>query len=177
MAGLKKAPRKTCLWDRKKLTARQTKFCSRACDKAYRTEHGNPGAGRGSKISPELVKKLVEAFKMGYNVTQAAMFAGITRQTLADWIKKYEEFAHQINDAMDYPNRKARAVVMSSIEAGNTNDARWWLERRQRDDFATRQEHSGPNGQAMETVVIYRPQKLPPGYWLSKDDEKPKKAS
>lgn len=163
--------RKTCIQCRKKLISRQTKFCGRKCHGAYLTEHGNPGTGRKTDIRPEAVTKLVEAYQMGYSTTQAAMFAGIARTTIADWAAKSKEFAKIINDAMDFPQRTARAVVMKSIKAGNTNDARWWLERRQRDDFATRQELAGPDGMKLETVVIYRPEKLPNGYWR-KDEEK-----
>ena len=71
-----------------------------------------------------------------------------TSPTLA-WL--YEDEASKIDDL-------AESVVIKAMQEGDTNVAKWWLERRRRAKFATRVETevSGPDGGPVEHVVEHR---------------------
>lgn len=63
----------------------------------------------------------------------------------------YEDEASKIDDL-------AESVVIKAMQEGDTNVAKWWLERRRRAKFATRVETevSGPDGGPVEHVVEHR---------------------
>lgn len=175
--------RKTCLVCRKALTPMQRrrggKFCSVQHSRKWSRENGNPaGSNAGAptlRDDPGIVAKLIQAYQRGLNHSEAAMVAGVDRTTVADWIAKDEEFARKIERARTFPTRRAKEVVVESINNGDTKNARWWLERKARREFATRQEHAGAPDQPIEQVIYYRPKKLPAGYW-KEDDNNPQSA-
>ena len=50
------------------------------------------------------------------------------------------------------PKYKAKKVIVEAIEAGDKQQANWWLERKGKDEgFSTRQELTGADGGAIET--------------------------
>jgi len=64
--------------------------------------------GRPSKSTPEVVSKLVAAFQRDFNVTEACIHAGITRETYYQWIKNEKEFSDKMADAQRYLNMVAK---------------------------------------------------------------------
>lgn len=94
--------------------------------------------GRPTKMTPEVVTKLLAAFHMGYNDTEAALFAGISRKTLYDWLCDKPDFRYKINLAKSQPNIKAKQVVIAAVNAGDVSAAKWWLERKSPEEFSTK---------------------------------------
>lgn len=97
-----------------------------------------PKRGRPSKMTPQVVTKLVAAFNMGYNDTEAALYAGISRKTYYDWLCEYPDFRNKINRAKAEPNIKAKEVVVNAVNSGDVNAAKWWLERKAANEFSTK---------------------------------------
>lgn len=92
----------------------------------------HPG-GRPTKKDIETVKKLIAGFNNGFNDTEACSYSGISRETFYKWIKNDREFSDIITNAKAYPNKKAKEVILEGMAAGNTADAKWWLERKDPD--------------------------------------------
>jgi len=89
----------------------------------------HPG-GRPTKKDVETVNKLIAGFNNGFNDTEACSYSGISRETFYKWMKNDKKFSDIIVHAKAYPNKKAKEVLLDGINAGNTSDAKWWLERK-----------------------------------------------
>lgn len=108
-------------------------------EKAKKQEGINLGKrGRPTKMTPEVVTKLMAAFNMGYNDTEAVLYAGISRKTLYDWLCEKPDFRYKINLAKAQPTIKAKQVLITAINAGDVNAAKWWLERKASNEFNTK---------------------------------------
>lgn len=57
-----------------------------------------------------------------------------------------ENEAHKVDDM-------AESVIITAIKEKDIQTAKWWLERRKRETFSTRQELTGANGGAIEHKV------------------------
>jgi succinate dehydrogenase flavin-adding protein (antitoxin of CptAB toxin-antitoxin module) len=97
-----------------------------------------PKRGRPSKMTPQVVTKLVAAFNMGYNDTEAALYAGISRKTYYDWLLDNPDFRNKINKAKTLPSTKAKEVIVNALNSGDMNAAKWWLERKAANEFSTK---------------------------------------
>lgn len=164
-----KAKKQTqCSQCRKRLTRRQVKFCSKECVKLWRADHPEERKGGApDKLTLDVQTKLINAFQRGLNVTEACTIAGISTKTYDRHYAADEVFGRKIDRAQSFPDRRSKEVVVEAINNGDTVNARWWLERRQPRQFAQRQkqEITGAEGVPLETVVIYRPEKLPDSYF------------
>ena len=57
-----------------------------------------------------------------------------------------EDEAHKVDDM-------AESVIITAIKDKDIQTAKWWLERRRRDEFSTRSELTGANGGAVEHKI------------------------
>lgn len=99
--------------------------------------------GRPRSITPEKLEKLEEAFKLGCNNREACFYADIAESTFYDFLKEYPEFSEKINVWKEYEKIKARMVVHKALEHGDKDMAKWYLERKAKDEFSTKQEFGG----------------------------------
>jgi len=105
------------------------------------TETTSKKVGRPSKKDDEsfdAVKKLLAAFWRGANVTEACIYAGISRETYYHWCREIPEFSDTIAAARTKVSENAKAVIVDAIDNGDISAAKWWLERRNKKEF-------GPN--------------------------------
>lgn len=89
---------------------------------------GEPG--RPSKLNVTVVSLLIAAFNNGFNITEACIYAGISRDTYYDWLKNQTGFSDKMTEAQNAVNRKAKEVITQSINAGDAAASKWWLERK-----------------------------------------------
>lgn len=94
--------------------------------------------GRPTKIHEEELRKLETAFKMGCNNSEACAYAEIPESTFYDYIKANQDFSDNINKWKKNPILKAKHTIYKSLEDPKT--ARWYLERKCKDEFSTAQE-------------------------------------
>lgn len=107
------------------------------------------------KYTPEVVELLEDAFRDGASITEACTQAGIDRQTYYNWLKEIEDFSAKMQDAQDWVNEIARAVVAQRItKRKDVETAKWWLERRVKQKFSTRNELSGPDGKDIKPTFV-----------------------
>lgn len=92
-------------------------------------------AGRKSKYTPDTVKRLTDAIRLGGSDRDACVFAGISEDTLANWRKTKPDFSESIDRArMD-----GKLQRIGRIKKHGENDWRadaWYLERRWPEEYA-----------------------------------------
>lgn len=91
--------------------------------------------GRPTKFTSDTVRKLEEALSIGASVSEAALFAGISRQSLYEWCKVNPRFSDRIEHLQARPVLQARMVVHNAIAAGDVDTAAWYLERKRLGEF------------------------------------------
>ena len=96
--------------------------------------------GRPTVMTPEVVSKLEYGFMKGLNDTEACLYADISRQALYDYCNKYPEFADRKEELKKKPSIKAKLNIEEAIEAGDTDISKWYLERRNKEEFSLKTE-------------------------------------
>lgn len=76
---------------------------------------GKP-VGRPSKLTPEVVAKLEQAYKIGANDTEACLHAGIDRSTLFRYEKEHQDFCNKKAEWKRQPILKAKFSVYKGLD-------------------------------------------------------------
>lgn len=95
--------------------------------------------GRPTKITPNVLAKLREAFLFGATKLEACAYSEIAPSTLYEYIKINPEFSDTIAEWQEYPILKAKKTIVDSLD--NAKDAQWYLERKRKDEFSTKIEN------------------------------------
>lgn len=90
---------------------------------------------RPTIITPEVVAKLTEAFKLDVTVEEACQYAGISKDTYYRKLKEDEEFSDEMERARMYVTMLARRSVITHMEKDG-NLALKYLERKRRKEFS-----------------------------------------
>lgn len=104
-------------------------------------------AGQPTVMTPEVLKKLKEAFLIGCTNEEACFWAGIGTTAYYDYIKLNPEYADDVEQWKRNPIIKARNTIYKSIE--NPDTAKWYLERKSKDEFGSRLEMTGAGGKPL----------------------------
>ena len=119
-----------------------------------RSKRTNMPAGRPTKYTPETVKKIVDAIRVGATFRLACDYAGITEETFSQWRKKYSEFSDAIKEAEGQGVVGWLAKIEKAANEGVWQAAAWKLERRYPKEYGRQvveTEHSG----AVTIKVVY----------------------
>lgn len=114
-------------------------------------ENNTNNPGRPTEYSEALVSQLEECLKNGFTVSAACRLVGIHRDTYYDWHTRFEGFSDRMQYAKDFALEAARQVVVKSIIEGDVQTSKWYLERKAKDEFSTRSEQTGKDGEALYT--------------------------
>lgn len=76
----------------------------------------------------------------------------ISESTFYDFLKDYPEFSEKIDMWKDYQKIKARYVVHKALEKGDRDMAKWYLERKVKDEFNPRVEIDATVNNRVEIV-------------------------
>lgn len=96
--------------------------------------------GRPTVMTEAVVSKLELGFMKGLNVTECCHYADISRNAFYEFLKKNPDFEDRIEELRSTPSAKAKLNIAEAIENGDTDLSKWWLERRNKDEFSTKQE-------------------------------------
>lgn len=103
-------------------------------------------AGRPTVMTSDVVSKLEQAFSMGCSDLEACLFANISKQALYDYQAKYPEFADRKAMLKETLILKARSVIATSLNNKDENTAKWYLERKRKEEFSTKVENHFSGG-------------------------------
>lgn len=111
------------------------------------------GAGRPTIMTPDIVNKLEQAFSMGCSDLEACLYAGISKQTLYNYQAKNPEFVDRKEQLKEQLVLKARTVIANALNNKDENTAKWYLERKAKNEFSTKVENETTiNG--IETALV-----------------------
>jgi len=96
--------------------------------------------------------KLNEAFAIGASDKEACFYADISPDTLYDYQLKNPKFIQRKEALKERPVLLARQTVLKAIESDPLT-ARWYLERRRKDEFSSRQELTGADGERIIPIL------------------------
>lgn len=104
--------------------------------------------GRPTAMTEEVIRKIEEVAALDGSIEEMAYYAGIHRDTIYAKMKEDKEFSDRINDLRERPILKARQTIVKGLE--QPDNARWYLERKKKLEFAQRSELTGKDGGAIE---------------------------
>jgi hypothetical protein len=93
--------------------------------------------GRPTVITKDAVRKLEQALKDGLSVSEACFVSGIGKRTFYDHKATDAKFARTMELAKAYVALRAKKVVVKAIDDGNLTAAKWYLERKARNEFGS----------------------------------------
>lgn len=99
--------------------------------------------GRPTVMTNDVLNKLETSFSLGCSDVEACLFADISPHTLYEYQKKNPKFVERKEMLRQKLVLKARSVLADALNRKDENTARWYLERKRKDEFSTRQETSG----------------------------------
>lgn len=95
-------------------------------------------AGRPTKMTPETIYKLEQAFSMGCSDLEACLHANIGKTTLYNYQQENPEFVERKEQLKEKLVLKARSVIAESLNNKDENTAKWYLERKKKNEFSNR---------------------------------------
>lgn len=106
-----------------------------------------------SAMTPEVLLKLEQAFSLGCSDNEACLLAGICPATLYNYQNRNPGYLERKALLKDTLILKSRGVVADALSKKDKDVAKWYLERKRRDEFSTRS--------IVETVAPEKTQTLP----------------
>lgn len=114
-------------------------------------------AGRPSKLTEEVQKRIVDAIALGNYLDTAAQYGNVNPSTFHRWMERgsredaeepYASFYEQVEQAKAAAEVRAIARIQAAANDGTWQAAAWWLERTRPKKFGRfdRSEVSGPEG-------------------------------
>ena len=97
--------------------------------------------GRPTKLTPETIDKLRTAFLMGCSDIEACLYADISKTALYNYQQKNPDFVDQKEQWKEQLTLKARTVIANALNNKDENTAKWYLERKRKDEFSAKQEN------------------------------------
>jgi len=97
-------------------------------------------AGRPIALNQKTINNLEQAFAKGCNVTEACLYANISNPTFYKYFPVDSKIFNHFMALRDKPTLHARFNVIEAVEQKDLETSKWYLERKARDEFSTRQE-------------------------------------
>lgn len=95
-------------------------------------------SGRPTKMTPETLKILEDAFSVGATDKEASFLANISTTTLYNYCKEYPEFLERKEALKDMPKYKAKKNIVGDIDKGIVATSQWYAERKMKEEFSNR---------------------------------------
>lgn len=120
---------------------------------------------QGKAYTPEQREVILESLRpyleMGFSRSKACKLIGLNETTLSKWVQADNALSIKLEGWENVLNALAISNIADAIrkEAELNDDLRkdntkWWLERKMKTDFSTRQEHSGADGKDLPSPII-----------------------
>lgn len=110
--------------------------------------------GRPPVIDKDVLNKLEISYSMGCSDSEACLFANISMTTLYKYQEKHPEFKERKQLLKEKLALKARTVIADALNNNDENTAKWYLERKKKQEFSTRIENTGADGEPLQMPVL-----------------------
>lgn len=111
--------------------------------------------GRPQKITAEELRKLEYAFSIWCSDLEACLYAKISKTTLYEYQSKNSEFTERKEMLKEQPVLTARETVVKSLKK-SPDMAMKYLERKKKDEFSVRSEHTGKEWGPINVTKVIR---------------------
>lgn len=91
--------------------------------------------GRPTVMTPDVLRKLEDAFAFCYTDEEACLYAGIGKTALYEYQKEHPAFTERKEELRLSPNLQAKKQLVEAIP-GSTDQARWWAQHKMGKEFA-----------------------------------------
>lgn len=108
--------------------------------------------GRPTVFTEDVLQKLEHGFSMGLTDREACLYAGIAPSSLYNYCNTRPDFLERKELLKDQPKIAAKIVVCKAIEEGHLATARWYLERKAKDEFSPHFEMDGSFGSPVQII-------------------------
>jgi hypothetical protein len=121
--------------------------------------------GRPTLMTENTIQKLEQAFSVGATDLEACFFANISKSTLYNYQESHPEFVERKEGLKNQLSLIAKNTLGRSIKNGNETDAKWYLERKNKDEFSTKTQSDNRfidgegNDRDLSVKVDYAPSK------------------
>ena len=109
--------------------------------------------GQPTVMTEETLRLLQEAFEWGCTDIEACLHAKIGKTALYDYQERNPEYAEWKEKWKNSPTLRARRCVVESLDA-NVDMSMKYLERKKKDEFSPRSEHTGADGKDLLPTPI-----------------------
>jgi len=109
--------------------------------------------GRPTLMTPEVIAKLKEGFSQGFSIVNACIWADISTDVYFDYCRANPQFSVSCKSLQKKPLIKSILVINKAINDGDVSTAKWYTERKAKDEFSLRNEITGEDGQAIKIQV------------------------
>ena len=114
--------------------------------------------GRPEDITPEIADRMMAFFKMGLNDEEVCEQTNITPSVLYRYQVNHPDFKERKCLAKTNLVAKAKRELMAGLQSKDekirVDTAKWVLERRAKDEFSTRQEITGADGETLQGITV-----------------------
>lgn len=110
--------------------------------------------GRKTIMTPEKIVLLEQAFSLGCSDLEACLHADIGKTTLYNYQNDHPEFVERKEQLKEKLVLKARTVVADALYKEDKETAKWYLERKKKTEFSTRQEMTGEDGESLQPLIV-----------------------
>lgn len=117
-------------------------------------ENGKKDTGHPTVMTPETIAKLEQAFSLGCTDMEACFFANIGKSALYNYQKDHPEFVERKEALKEKMIFAARTVIANSLADNDKDTAKWLLERKRKQEFSTRIENTGADGEPLQMPVL-----------------------
>lgn len=114
----------------------------------------NKYVGRPTEMTKETLLKLESMFSIGASDLEACLMADISPSTLYNFQKQHPEFLERKQMLKEKLVLKARTVIAEALNRKDENTARWYLEKKKKDEFSNRTELTGSDGSDLTPPII-----------------------
>ena len=109
--------------------------------------------GRPTVMTPETVRKIKEGFSQGFSIDNTCIWAEISKQTFYSYCEKEAGFLDYCKSLQKKPLIKSILVINKALNEGDVSTAKWYAERKAKDEFSLRNEITGEDGEAIKIKI------------------------
>ena len=114
---------------------------------------GKYNTGRPTVMTEPVLQKLEQAFSLDCSDEEACLHAGISPSTLYNYQNEHKEFLERKNLLKKTLVLKARTVIAEALNKNDRCTASWYLERKMKSEFSTREELTGIDGNPLAPTL------------------------
>ena len=105
------------------------------------------------KYCPEIVKEIADHVRQGRTQKDAAILSNISEKTFYNWIDTYSNFSQELKKAQS-EFKKQLEIRIQKASGTTWQAAAWMLERRCKEDYSLRTEHTDKDGEALFSQIV-----------------------